>query len=137
MGEDYQSSIKIYGTPWQPEFYNWAFNLPRKGAELAYVWNNIPVDTEILITHGPAWGTLDTVKGREEHLGCELLAARIQEIKPKIHIFGHIHSGHGIEFKDGTLSINASVLNEKYNYSYKPVTLDFDFETKEYEILYK
>ena len=60
--EDSDTSVKVYGAPWQPEFYNWAFNLPRMGWELEQKWNDIPDNTDILITHGPAWGHLDTVK---------------------------------------------------------------------------
>jgi Icc-related predicted phosphoesterase len=127
--------VKIYGSPWQPEFFNWAFNLPRKGEELKRRWNNIPTDTDILITHGPAYGYVDQVIGRTEHLGCELLADRIKEIKPKIHVCGHIHSGRNVVFDDGTLYINASVLNERYEYNYKPIVIDFDFETLDYEII--
>jgi len=133
--EDQQ--LVIYGSPWQPEFYNWAFNLPRHGEEMKAKWDAIPNDTDILITHSPAWGTLDDVEGnRGVHLGCELLAKHINEvIKPKIHICGHIHSGRGIEYKNGTLFINASVLNESYEYTQKPITIDFDFTTGEYEII--
>ena len=47
--------VKIYGSPWQPEFFNWAFNLKR-GAKLQEKWDLIPLDTDILITHGPAYG---------------------------------------------------------------------------------
>jgi predicted phosphohydrolase len=56
--------IKIWGSPWQPEFYNWAFNLPKGGWELEQKWKDIPDDIDILITHGPAWGMLDDVEGR-------------------------------------------------------------------------
>ena len=130
-------SCNLYGTPWQPEFYNWAFNLPRNSEELQSKWNAIPEDTDILITHGPAWGILDgVIDKRGIHLGCELLAERIQKIKPKIHVCGHIHTGRGIYEKDGTLYINASVLNEQYQYTYNPITIDYDFETGKYEIIF-
>ena len=132
---DYNDMIKIYGSPWQPEFYNWAFNLPRNGWELGQKWSDIPVDTDILITHGPSYGFVDKVIGRPENLGCELLAERIKTIKPKIHVCGHIHSGRGIIFNDGTLYINASVLDEQYNYTKKPFTIDFDFETNEWDVI--
>jgi Icc-related predicted phosphoesterase len=128
-GNSPQDNIRIYGSPWQPEFYSWAFNLPKNGIELAAKWEAIPDNTDILITHGPAFGTLDTVVGRPwDGLGCELLAARIEVIKPKIHICGHIHSGYGYEFKDGTHFFNASVLDEAYEYTQKPITFDWDKE---------
>ena len=129
-GEFPEDNIRIYGSPWQPEFYAWAFNLPRNGIELAGKWEGIPSNTDILLTHGPAWGTLDTVAGRPwDNLGCELLADRIQIVKPKIHVCGHIHSGYGYEFKDGTHFFNASVLDENYEYTQKPKTFDWDKET--------
>jgi len=125
-------SIKIYGSPWQPTFFNWAFNLPRKGPGLMSKWQAIPQDIDILITHGPAFGFVDTVAGRPyENLGCELLAERIPETKVKIHVCGHIHSGYGIKTSYGTHYINASVLDEQYEYTQKPWNVEWDPETNE------
>ena len=130
------TSTKIYGSPWQPEFYSWAFNLPKNGIELAGKWEAIPDNTDILITHGPAFGTLDTVAGRPwDNLGCELLTQRIEVIRPKIHVCGHIHSGYGYVFKDGTHFFNASVLDEQYEYTQKPMTFDWDKETNTVEFV--
>jgi Icc-related predicted phosphoesterase len=135
-GNSPNDNIRIYGSPWQPEFYNWAFNLPRNGPGLSTRWEAIPENTDILITHGPAFGTLDTVAGRmNEHLGCELLAERIEVIKPKIHICGHIHSGYGYEFKNGTHFFNAAVLNEQYEYTQKPMTFDWDHITNKIQFI--
>jgi Icc-related predicted phosphoesterase len=103
--------------------------------ELNQKWNNIPEDTDILITHGPAFGYCDKVIGQYDNLGCELLTKRIKTIKPKIHVCGHIHSGRNIVFDDGTLYINASVLDEQYQYTQKPITIDFDFKTGEWEVI--
>ena len=131
-----EDNIRIYGSPWQPEFYNWAFNLPKNGPGLSTKWEAIPNNTDILITHGPAYGTLDTVAGRQyDNLGCGMLAERIEVIKPKIHICGHIHSGYGYKFKDGTHFFNASVLNENYEYTQKPLTFDWDKETNTIEFV--
>jgi len=123
--------IKIWGSPWQPEFCNWAFNLPRNGWQLAEKWNFIPENIDILITHGPAFGNLDKVIGRKDNLGCELLTERLKIVKPKIHIYGHIHSGYGYKFDGYTHYINASVLNEEYIYTNKPLTIDWNKETNE------
>lgn len=127
--------VSVYGSPWQPEFYNWAFNLPRKGDELKEKWDNIPSNTDILITHGPAYGYVDKVIGRVENLGCELLTERIKQIKPKIHVCGHIHSGYGYTFDGDTHYINASVLNESYVYYNRPLTIDWNPNTNEIEFL--
>ena len=124
-------TAKIYGSPWQPEFYNWAFNLPRNGEELKAKWDMIPMDTDILLTHGPAWGHLDTVVGQTDNLGCELLSQRIEAIRPKIHVCGHIHTGYGYKFDGQTHFFNASVLNERYDFTQKPMTVDWNPETNE------
>ena len=131
IGENYSDSVKIWGSPWQPEFYNWAFNLPRMGWELQQKWDDIPLNTDILVTHGPAWGHLDTVVGQSMNLGCELLAERLKVVKPKIHVFGHIHSGYGYKFVDGTHYFNAAVLGEDYVFTQKPMTVEWDQKTNE------
>ena len=134
-GENYDEMVKIWGSPWQPEFYNWAFNLPREGEELRDKWGLIPSDIDILVTHGPAHGYLDRVIGGWEPLGCELLTESIKDKKPKIHVCGHIHSGYGYIFDGDTHYINASVLNEQYVFSNKPLTVDWDPETNQMEFL--
>ena len=135
-GDMPENNIRIYGIPHTPEFYNWAFNVPRNSHQMQEIINKIPDNIDILITHGPAFGTLDTVVGRPwDNLGCELLAQRIEVIKPKIHICGHIHSGYGYQFKNGTHFFNASVLDEQYEYTQKPMTFDWDKETNEIKFL--
>jgi len=134
IGEDVDTMVKIWGTPWQPEFNNWAFNLPR-GEKLKEKWDMIPVNTDILITHGPPFGKLDYVPYDNVNVGCEELMKRVQEIKPKIHVFGHIHEGYGYVFDGNTHFINAAVLNGRYEYRNKPVTIDWDSETNEIEFI--
>jgi predicted phosphodiesterase len=130
-------SIKIYGSPWQPEFYSWAFNLPRNGEDLREKWFWIPNDTDILLTHGPAQGHLDTSGPpyNEPHLGCALLREKVDAQPPKIHVFGHIHGGYGYKFHNGTHFINASILNERYDYVNKPITFDWNPKTNEIEFI--
>ena len=133
IGEEWETGVKIWGSPWQPEFYNWAFNLPRCGDALKKKWDAIPKDTDILITHGPPQGHLD-VSGppyNEPNLGCELLRVKVDEQPPKIHVFGHIHGSWGYKFHNGTHFINAAVLNEGYEVVNKPLTIDWDPETNE------
>jgi len=137
IGEEWETQVKIWGSPWQPEFYNWAFNLPRGGQDLMRVWNQIPKDTGILITHGPPQGHLD-ISGppyNNGDLGCSLLRVKVDEIKPKIHVFGHIHGSYGYKFHNGTHFFNASVLNEKYGQTNKPITINWDSETNEIEFV--
>jgi Icc-related predicted phosphoesterase len=131
VGKNYNDMVKIYGSPWQPEFYNWAFNLPRMGEELKHKWDMIPMNTDILVTHGPAWGYVDKIVGQTTNLGCELLTDRIKVVKPKIHVCGHIHSSYGYVFDGDTHFINASVLNEQYYYDNKPLSVDWNPKTNE------
>jgi predicted phosphodiesterase len=127
--------LKIYGSPWQPEFCDWAFNLPRNGEELERVWSLIPNDTDIVLTHGPAYGYVDKVIGMYDNLGCEKLLQRILQVKPSIHACGHIHSGNGVTSNEWTTFINASVLDERYQYAYKPYDVLFNKDTRHVEIL--
>jgi predicted phosphodiesterase len=131
-------TAKIYGSPWQPEFRNWAFNLPKGGKELQEKWTKIPTDTDILITHGPAQGHLD-MSGppyNEPNLGCGLLRHHFDTVfRPKIHICGHIHGGYGYKFDGQTHYFNASILNERYEFVNKPMTFDWNPETNEIKFL--
>ena len=113
------AGLKIWGSPVQPEFNNWAFNVAR-GAAIRRYWEMIPLDTDILVTHGPPFGMLDQSNHSSDHLGCEELAVVVEKIKPRLHIFGHIHGGHGDETHSGIRFINASVVNEDYWPVYEP-----------------
>jgi Icc-related predicted phosphoesterase len=122
---DYEDMVKVWGTPWQPEFHNWAFNLPR-GEKLKEKWDMIPANTDILITHGPPFGKLDYIPYDGKNVGCEELIKRVNEIKPKINVFGHIHEGYGYVFDGNTHFINAAVLNGRYEFQNKPVNVLWD-----------
>ena len=126
---EFSRPIKFYGSPWQPEFYNWAFNLPR-GEKLAEKWANIPEGLDILVTHGPAHGMVDhTIQG--QNVGCKDLFERVMLVQPKIHVCGHIHWAYGQKTFHGVEFLNASTLNERYQYENKPIVIDYDPVTKE------
>lgn len=123
--------IKIYGSPWQPEFCDWGFNETR-GEHLLEKWNCIPDDTDILITHGPPLGIGDLCHGFHGNcrVGCaELLTTVIDRVKPKYHIFGHIHEDYGT-WDDGTTKyINASICSQREKPINKPVVFDYDISS--------
>ena len=123
--------IKFYGSPWQPEFYNWAFNLPR-GERLAEKWAMIPDDTDVLITHGPPATILDYTERDRINVGCVDSLKRVTEVKPKIHVFGHIHESYGYRDTNGTTFINASTCTLRYNPTNPPVVVDFDGKSVEF-----
>ena len=114
--------ITIWGSPVTPWFFNWAFNRQR-GAAIQKHWKLIPENTDILITHGPPFGICDTViNGR--HAGCKDLLKRVQEVKPKVHLCGHIHEGYGVAEKAGVRFLNASLMNEAYELVNKPMVFE-------------
>lgn len=98
--------LTVYGSPWQPWFGGWAFNLER-GPALAAAWAKIPDGTDVLITHGPPAGILDRTN-RGELVGCRDLFDRVWEVRPRLHVFGHIHEAAGRADIDGTTFVNAS-----------------------------
>jgi Icc-related predicted phosphoesterase len=116
--------IKIYGSPYQPEFCDWAFNLPR-GEPLKEKWALIPDDTDVLITHGPPHQILDEVPfPRGFRAGCEDLRARVDQLPNlQLHVFGHLHMNHGSIKVGNTTFINASTCTERYKPINKPICI--------------
>ncbi|KAG7381609.1 Metallophosphoesterase mpped2 [Phytophthora pseudosyringae] len=114
----------FYGSPWQPEFCNWAFNLPR-GDALLRRWRRIPSDTDVLVTHTPPMGHGDLVGC--QRVGCADLLREVEErVRPKLHVFGHVHEGYGRSASaDGAITyFNASACT----HNYEPVNPPFVFE---------
>jgi Icc-related predicted phosphoesterase len=105
--------VSLWGSPYTPEFLDWAF-MYQRGTSANRYWNQIPDDLDVLITHGPPFGILDQTAPGEAHLGCEELLHAVEEKKPRIHVFGHIHGGAGSFQSEATRFINAAYLNELY-----------------------
>ena len=114
--------IKIWGSPYTPWFFKWAFN-KRRGEALAEHWKNIPADADLVLSHGPPFGILDMVIN-EQHAGDRDLLKKLLEVKPKVHVFGHIHESHGMVKRQGIRFVNACVLNESYELVHKPIVFD-------------
>lgn len=114
--------IHFWGSPWQPWFYDWAFNLPR-GPALADKWALIPTNTDVLVTHGPPAGILD-MTARDEHVGCHDLTKALARIRPRLHVFGHIHEGFGQVEQDGTKFVNACNCTLQYQPDNPAVVVD-------------
>ena len=105
--------VSFWGSPYTPEFLNWAF-MYRRGAEARQYWDQIPGNLQVLITHGPPLGILDQVSPGSAHLGCEELLKAVEAKKPRVHIFGHIHGSAGTFENGHTHFVNAAYLNERY-----------------------
>ena len=122
--------LKIWGSPWTPWFNDWAFNLERKSERMRQFREQIPHGLDVLITHGPPHGILDLIPdGRRE--GCGVLLERVAVVRPRLHVFGHIHHSHGTQLFADTLFVNASIMDEQYDAVHKPIVVEMDPATKE------
>ena len=86
-------------------------------------WDDIPNNTDILITHGPPHGIRDFTPNNLQ-VGCELLRERVEVLKPLLHVFGHIHGAYGIVEMNDTVFVNASTCTERYQPINKPWVFD-------------
>lgn len=111
--------INIWGSPYTPQFYNWAFM--DDDINLIQYWQKIPENTDLLITHGPPYSILD--KNREgENCGSRTLYQTVKNRNIKHHVFGHIHEAYGKEKVENTTFHNAASCNRNYECINKPVT---------------
>jgi predicted phosphodiesterase len=128
--------LRFWGSPWQPWFLSWAFNLPR-GEALQAKWDLIPPATDVLVTHGPPRGLLDEVEtltsrvlnalsALDGHVGCAELRATVEALAPRVHVFGHIHEGYGQRRERDTLYVNASCCDRRYRPVNAPIVVDLD-----------
>lgn len=114
------NGIKFWGSPRVPRIGDWAFCYDRDDRERW--WRSVPA-CDVLITHGPPLGILDIEDGT--HHGCWALREAVRRVRPKIHVFGHIHASYGLALVDGTLFINASSQHpERRKYLNTPIIVD-------------
>ena len=99
---DNGAKLRVYASPWTPEFCNWAFAYPRSEDRWNETETNKPqhpvpglAEVDVMITHGPPAGILDRVERSGEHAGCEHLRRAVERCRPRLHAFGHIHEGWG------------------------------------------
>jgi Icc-related predicted phosphoesterase len=116
--------IRIWGSLWQPWFMDMAFNL-REGRELAERWALIPPGIDILLTHTPPAGILDR-NAKGEPVGCARLSERLETVRPRVHVFGHIHDGYGACQTPETLYINAALESLPQYVRREPIGFDLD-----------
>ena len=120
------NGIKFWGSPTCPPFHNWAFY--RNDIERYELWETIPNDIDILITHGPPKFMRDEVRGymKIKYCGCGMLEQKVKQIRPKAHIFGHIHEGYGVTKDEHTLFVNAAIMDGRYKPENKPILIEIN-----------
>lgn len=113
--------LKIWGSPITP-LYGGAFgrNLPNDRMRL---YERIPSDTNTLITHGPPYGILDRSPEALHHAGCPELREAVAQLKPQLHLFGHVHGAHGMTSMNEILFVNAALLKLDGSIGVAPITL--------------
>lgn len=120
------NGINFYGSPWQPFFCNWAFNIHEYGDRYRK-FSQIPEDTNILITHCPPFGVRDT-SSEGNQIGCRALLKRVNELKNlnnlRLHVFGHNHAGYGEGTYEDIIFCNSSICNEAYQPIHTPIVVD-------------
>ncbi|KAK8839191.1 Metallophosphoesterase mpped2 [Tritrichomonas musculus] len=121
--------LNIYGSPYSPFFYNWAFPTypneeKEKGGLAASRWNKIPDDADIVLVHGPPLNILDLVEDDGSNAGDPFLAEKINQINPSLCVFGHIHEAYGAQKIKDTYYANVSTLNFNYEVKNKPLLFD-------------
>ena len=110
--------LKLWGSPWQPWFYDWAYNAPREGGErfLAAKYAPIPDDTDVLVCHGPPRGYGDRATSAPDspQVGSTALLDAIERIRPRLLVCGHIHPGYGSYRHGATEIVNAAYVDNHY-----------------------
>lgn len=127
--------VKFWGSPITPTFgYGWAFNKNR-GDAIKEVWKSIPMGTDVVITHGPVNCHVDWVPSNNYYAGCDDLRNRIKQVKPLLHLSGHIHEGYGYSYDQDTNYFNGSICNLHYEPVNAPWIIEADFKGREIKIL--
>lgn len=104
--------VSVWGTPYQPWFLNWAFNVADERERRKH-YDKIPNSVDVLVTHTPPYKILDEVP-MGEHVGCNEMLTAVLRTRPKYHLFGHIHHSYGVQHFDGITFANTSCCNERY-----------------------
>ncbi|KAL6743287.1 hypothetical protein Aduo_016343 [Ancylostoma duodenale] len=109
--------VKFFGSSWHP-LYGYPFYRPR--SELKKKWKVLPSNLDVLITHTPALGYLDTFG--DERWGCRYLLEEIEDrVKPKFHVFGHVHERYGALSNGATIFVNAAQAAKNNKIANKPL----------------
>jgi len=95
----------------------------RSEEERRRIYSSIPEGTDVLITHGPPLGILDCAPGSAVHQGDPVLLQALPRIRPKLHVYGHIHSGYGIFEGEHTTFVNAALLGSGGGLDKNPIVL--------------
>jgi hypothetical protein len=115
------SGIKIFGSPYSPEFRDFGFPIHEGEGEAR--WSGIPGNVDIIISHGPPKGACDMASGGFS-VGCPELRKVIERTKPALVVVGHIHEAFGVGQIGETLCVNAALAGPDWKVARDPVFVD-------------
>jgi len=113
--------FKIWGSPVTCDDTAYGFT---RLEERAALYAAIPSDTDILVTHGPPYGILDCEPGAVHRQGCPALRDAVKRLRPRLHVFGHVHAGYGAAQGKFTAYVNAALLGLAGDIENRPIVLD-------------
>lgn len=113
--------LRIYGSPLTP-LYGGAFGVS-SADERTKRWARIPPAIDVLVTHGPPYGIMDSSLELPTPMGDSELLAAVQRIKPSLHIFGHVHGGYGQVVLGEARFVNAALMGSVGDLEQEPVML--------------
>lgn len=116
-------NTRFYGHPWTPRFCSMAFNVDRGSKEILELCRNIPINTDVLISHGPPDTILDQTYS-QKFVGCQAMLHRVANLNLKAHIFGHIHASYGTQTIGNTQFVNAAICISPHLPLNDPIIID-------------
>jgi hypothetical protein len=113
--------LRIWGSP-VTAHYGGAFGRS-SAADRKRLYANIPIGIDVLVTHGPPFGVLDSAPdGR--HAGCLKLLETVERVGPRLHVFGHLHSAYGTSVHPATTFVNAALVGLTDQLEHAPIVMD-------------
>ena len=118
------AGVKVWGSPVTP-LYGGAFGI-LKSEDRKRHWAQVPDGTDILITHGPPYGVLDTALGSQHNEGCPELLEAVLRVTPRLHVFGHCHGAYGVLRTKHTLFVNAALFGQAGDLDKPPMVIELN-----------
>mmetsp|Transcript_2250 Transcript_2250/g.5300 ORF Transcript_2250/g.5300 Transcript_2250/m.5300 type:complete len:321 (+) Transcript_2250:28-990(+) len=116
-GTGSHTGFSVFGSPWVTQGHSWKTAFNKSDSEMAAHWRTVPA-YDVLLTHMPPRGVGDRLENGER-VGCPFLADLVKTNKPKLHVFGHVHSDYGVfanqgRERAGTIHVNAASVSDTY-----------------------
>lgn len=105
------AGVKFWCSPWTPPFFNWAFMRPEP--ELAELYETVPDDVDVMVTHGPPYMMCDRTL-ESKYAGSKALRDAVGRLQPQLLLCGHIHEARSEAGYGRTRVVNCSYVDAAY-----------------------